>query len=343
MNDLAVNLARRSTVLHPSGLKVQTPLLIPSFSTKGFRVCKERSEICDALEITSEWLTDSMLISAYDLGHGLIPRPADLSGTPEFIVVDSGGYEKRIEHDLSTAVHWPHLPLEWNARKHTEELDRWPERFAACFVSYDEPGLARSVEEQVQAATELFECYPGQLHTFLLKPTTNEQKYLTTAISDVLAAPHLLRGFQFVGVTESELGPSMLQRMFEVARLRRAMDAAGLATPIHVFGALDPLTSCLLFLSGAEVFDGLTWLRYAYHEGMCVYRSNYGALAVGARYRDDRVYARMLTDNVHYIQGLAVQMNTFLLEHDFSKFHHHSVFLRAQLDELRARLLQGGE
>jgi hypothetical protein len=34
------------------------------------------------------------------------------------------------------------------------------------------------------------------------------------------------------------------------------LDEAGVKSPIHVFGALDPLTVCLYFVAGAEVFDG---------------------------------------------------------------------------------------
>src|SRR5579884_1115566 len=129
MTDLAARLARRTTVKHPSGVSIETPLLVPSFSSKGFRVTKDTSEVHEALEMTSEWLTETMLISAYDLAHGHIPRPEDLPATPELILVDSGGYEMRIEHDMSTAVHWPHVPLPWDEDRYRGVLDAWPDRF----------------------------------------------------------------------------------------------------------------------------------------------------------------------------------------------------------------------
>lgn len=341
MTDAAMNLARRSVVQHPAGMDLNTPLLVPSFSSKGFRVTNDSSEVREALQVTSEWLTDTMLISAYDLAHEHIPRPKDLPATPELIIVDSGGYEMRIEHDMSTAVHWPHQPLAWGEERYRDELDLWPDRFLAAFVSYDDPHQRLPLAEQVAKATELFSRYPRQLHTFLLKPETVDQKHLTIAINSVTETPHQLAPFQFIGVTEKELGSSMLDRMHNVARLRLALDGAGVKAPLHVFGALDPLSCVLFFLAGAEVFDGLTWLRYAFRNGLCIYHRDYGALSVGVQRRDSLVRARILTDNVHYLQRLSVQMENFLLDRDFGKFEHHGAFLENEYDSLRSRLRGG--
>jgi hypothetical protein len=62
----------------------------------------------------------------------------------------------------------------------------------------------------------------------LLKPETTDQKYLTQAIKAVTDGPHLLAPFSFIGVTEKELGSSTLDRMHGVARLRMALDLAGI-------------------------------------------------------------------------------------------------------------------
>jgi len=282
-----------------------------------------------------------MLISAYDLAYGHIPHPEDLPAVPELIIVDSGGYETRIEHDMSTAVHWPHEPLPWDETSYREELDQWPDRFPASFVSYDDPSKRLPLAKQVANAVDLFSRYPGQLHTFLIKPETTGQKDLSNVIATVISAPQQITGFDFIGVTEKELGSSMLDRMYNVARLRIALDGTNIRTPLHVFGALDPLSCVLFFLAGAEVFDGLTWLRYAFRDGLCVYSQNYGALAIGVQHRDSRVRARILTDNVHYLQRLSIQMEKFLLDRDFAQFEHHAEFLASEYDTLRARL-QGG-
>ncbi len=208
MNFDLETLARRTVVEHPAGLRFETPLLVPSFSSKGFRATKETSEIHDTLQVTSEWLTESMLISAYDLGHGHIPRPEALPVTPELIIVDSGGYEMRVEHDMSAAVHWPHKPLPWDEIRYQAELNGWPDRFAACFVSYDDPGQRYSVAKQVEAAKVMLSNYPRQLHTFLLKPETVGQVYLSKAIESIIRDASQLEAFHFIGVTEKELGKS---------------------------------------------------------------------------------------------------------------------------------------
>jgi hypothetical protein len=341
MTDLAQGLARRSTIRHPTKITIETPLLVPSFSSKGFQVTKESSAVQEAFDLSSEWLTETMLVSAYDIAHKHISQPEDLIVTPDLIIVDSGGYEMRFDHDMSTAVHWPHQPLPWDEARYQTVLDNWPERLSASFVSFDDPSKKVPLVAQIDSATNLFARHSNQLHTFLLKPETEEQRDLGAAIDSVIMAPETLAPFDFIGVTEKELGNSLLSRMHNIARLRTALDRADVGAPIHVFGALDPLACILFFLAGAEVFDGLTWLRYAFRDGLCIYQSNYGALEVGTDRRDDLVRARIYTDNVHYLQKMSGQMRKFLLDRDFARFGHHAEFLRDGYDSLRARL-QGG-
>ena len=332
-------LARCSSVRVPGGVPIETPILIPSFSSKGFRVDKNgTSEVRQVLEFASDWLTDAMLVSAYDMHYGHIPRPEELSMAPELTVVDSGGYEARIEHDLSTSVHSPHEPRAWSEELLDGVLRTWPRRFAATFVTYDHPAHRQTFCDQVDAAKTFVAKYPGQLHTILLKPETDEQRYLKTTLQRACAAAEELSLFDFIGVTEKELGHSMLDRMFELAKLRLALDDADVKRPIHVFGALDPLTSALYFLAGAEVFDGLTWLRYAYRDGLCVYQANHGVLAIGCDARDTSVRAQTLTSNVHYLRTLRSEMRKFTLDQNFAHFKHNGAALQSEFDSLRTKL-----
>src|SRR5688500_5201088 len=100
--------ARKSKLIHPSGSTLDTPLLIPSFSSKGFSVDKDGiSETATALKITSESIYESMLISAYDIHYGYIPL-GEISGAfPQITFVDSGGYETSDSFDLSTTFKHP--------------------------------------------------------------------------------------------------------------------------------------------------------------------------------------------------------------------------------------------
>ena len=55
--------------------------------------------------------------------------------------------------------------------------------------------------------------------------------------------------------------------MKNIAQIRRALDGVGLDTPLHVFGSLDTVTTPMYFMAGADIFDGLTWLRFAFYNG----------------------------------------------------------------------------
>jgi hypothetical protein len=332
-------LARASTVIHPLGGRIDTPLLVPSFSSKGFvDVRDEESEVEKALRISSEWITEAMLVSAYDIHYKFIPPPEALDGTPSVIIVDSGGYEAGIDHDLSVAAVFPYEPKPWTLTELVKVLDAWPDRYAAIFVSFDRPDERLPVAEQVAAARELFGRYPLQLSNMLLKPETKDQHTLKKPLEVVSAEPSIVAGFSFIGVTEKELGGSLLDRMVALARLRLKLDEAGVTAPIQVFGALDPVSSCLYFLSGAEVFDGLTWLRYGYETGLCIYRANYGALNVGIQTRDDLVRVKTITENYYSLQKLQIAMQKFANDRDFRVFEQHERFLSEAYDQLRTRV-----
>jgi hypothetical protein len=205
-------------------------------------------------------------------------------------------------------------------------------------VTYDDAVERHPFLEQLEAGRAFIARYPDQLHTILLKPETDTQKYLTKTLQQAAIAASDLAAFDFIGVTEKELGSSVLDRMCEIAKMRLALDDAGVTRPIHVFGALDPLSTSLYFLAGAEVFDGLTWLRYAYRDGLCVYQPNNGVLKIGTDRRDDRVRAQTLTENVHYLPRLRAEMRKFTLDQDFAQFKHNSDALRSEFDSLRAKL-----
>ena len=69
-------LARSTTLRHPIAGSITTPLLIPSFSSKGFGAsAKGRPEVGTLLKLAREQLTESMLLSAYDLHYKYVKRP----------------------------------------------------------------------------------------------------------------------------------------------------------------------------------------------------------------------------------------------------------------------------
>ena len=87
-----------------------------------------------------------------------------------------------------------------------------------------------------------------------------------------------LRGFNIIGVTEKDLGANLLDRLMRVAILRKGLDDVGVNAPIHLWGGLDPILTPLFFFAGAEIFDGISWLRYAYNKGIAINRECYAVV-----------------------------------------------------------------
>jgi hypothetical protein len=292
--------ARTSTIRHKtSGVTLQTPLLIPSFSSKGFAKSKKdsKSEVGIILAAAGEFLTETYLISAYDIYYGHLPGPSELPFTPEMIFLDSGGYEISTDRDYSSVIDPLPAPEKWDIEKWESIISAWPEEFPLVAVSYDHHEERVRFLEQAKNARKRFRCCPHHLHSLLIKPETTTQNLLSEALNSAIANAHELGSFDLIGVTEKELGRSMIDRMVQIARLRRAMDEASVQAPIHVFGALDPLSVCLYYVAGAEIFDGLTWIRYTFDEGRCVYTHNVGAMKYGINVPDNQVKSRSLAGN----------------------------------------------
>ena len=334
---MLTTLARRRRIPHPLGITIETPLLVPSFSSKGFGYNKAgQSEVKKIFEVASEYLTDTMLISAYDLANGHI-GPIE-SAITEVTIIDSGGYEISDFHDLSAVYQQPSRPDdgdEWTEERLCKVYNSWPNHIPAIIVNFDRQDLRYSLQEQMERARKLFSNYRHQLHTLLVKPESEDQRFIQT--KNVMAQIEELRDFDIIGFTEKELGNSILARMKTISNIRLAMDDAAVDRPIHVYGSLDPITSVLYFLAGAEIFDGLTWLRYGYSEGVACYYHNYGARSIGIDRTDDFVKAKTIQDNLSYLLDLKHQMQKFLLEGDFGKFGNNSDTLRESYDLLRTK------
>ena len=339
-----MSLLARSTMLrHPSGATFETPLLVPSFSSKGFGVLREpdsagvrreRSEILEIYQVAVELLTDCMLVSAYDLYHANVPFPE--RAIAELTVVDSGGYETSDVQDLSGIYAHGANPKDWDAGKHEEVLAAWPGHIPAIFVSYDSPHEFLSLSSQIDRALTLRAKHRNQLFALLLKPSTKDQKYIQ--IRELVAAADELGGFDVLGVTEKELGNSCLERMVNIGKLRLALDDANVASPLHIFGSLDPISVPLYLLAGAEIFDGLTWLRYGYDEGAALYRHNVAARRIGIDRRDDFIKLKVMQDNLGHLTDLRNTIRRFLNDRDFAKFGPNQDLLRVSLELLRTKL-----
>jgi hypothetical protein len=326
-------LARSTTLQHPVGRPLVTPLLVPSFSSKGFGVSpKGKPEVSRQLQIATQFITDSMLLSAYDIHHGHVKAPR--RAIAEITFVDSGGYESTSFQDLSEFFVHSVQPKPWDEDRLCRTLDRWPDHIPAVFIGFDHRG---EIPRQAKRAHHLLKRYPRQLHALLIKPKAKKERLLP--ISDMVANVADLARFHIIGVTEKELGDSLIDRMDNISRIRLALDDANLrGIPLHIFGSLDPITVPLYFMAGAEIFDGLTWLRYGYHGGAALYRWNSAVLRHGVHHTDEQIKLLTMQENLIGLSELTTQLKRLLNDpHDFEKLAPNGDTMRKAFDLLRTR------
>lgn len=315
---------RSRTIVHPSGEKFETPLLVPSFSSKGFALHKSKennavSECFEIMMVGAGFIEESLLVSAYDLFYELVPNPAAFKSA-RINFIDSGGYETSQVYDLSGINKFYREVKPWDANRFKDVLSKWPKDMSGIMVSFDHIDIRISIEEQVNNARKLFHENNSFMSDFLIKPETKAQDFIQ--IANIIVKPQLLSGFNIIGVTEKEIGNSQLDRMLNIAKLRRAMDKDGNSSPIHVFGSLDPINVILYFLAGAEIFDGLTWLKFAYHNGAAIYIQNYSILSpkYGIETKDGSLKRNFWVDNLTFLSKLKHALINFNAERNYDYF-----------------------
>jgi hypothetical protein len=322
-------LARRRS-LKFKGVEIErTPLLVPSFSSKGF------PEVTEILQYCSELIVGPILISAYDLHYQTINPPFDFAS---LIFLDSGGYEASKDLDLSDTGERDHTPEKWTPEFHRDVVNAWNPLVPSVLISYDHPAERLPIAGQIRRARKAATARPDMLHEILLKPETPGSKRVK--VESIRRHIRAIGEFDAIGITEKEIGSSLLERMKNIALLRMALERAGIDKPLHVFGSLDTITSSLYFLAGADIFDGLTWLRYAFDEGSTLYKQNYGAtlpLDTKLHVLDGICWNK----NYRYLQGLQEEMRRFLGTGSFESFKFHGERLRKALETVLEEIGDG--
>jgi len=295
----------------------ETPMLVPSYSSKGFLNIKH------IIKNTEPFIYGPVLFSAYDFKHDFLPKEISF---PSLIFFDSGGYEAQKEADLSE--YFDSLSAEykdchgWSEKKFEEAVKDFQPLVPIVHISYDHPKRRIPIPEQVAAALKFGEPTSQLCRELLIKPST-DRKFLD--MDEVNAHVKKYAPFAVIGVTEKELGSSLLDRMTNVARLRQALQAAHLdSTPIHVFGSLDTISTLLYFVMGADVFDGLTWLRYGYDKGRTVYRHEYAANNFAPNKLTQDADEQCLRMNYNYLQEMELQMKAYITTGEFSSFKYNA-------------------
>ena len=92
----------------PNGDYFETPLLLPSFSSKGF------PDLRKIIKILDEHISGPVLISAYDVYYKMIQKKINFS--QNLLFVDSGGYECSSIVDFTNHSIGIYKPKRWNEK-----------------------------------------------------------------------------------------------------------------------------------------------------------------------------------------------------------------------------------
>jgi hypothetical protein len=314
---------RTSILKHPLGIEISTPLLIPSYSSKGFAMHDGKSELCNIMIFTKEFIYETQLLSAYDIYYRHMLDTMELNPT-QLTIIDSGGYETSNNFDLSETRKYDRSKKDWSKELFNEVLDNWTELYPAIVVSYDAVELKIPIKEQVKNALNFFNSKTQFLTDFLIKPIEIESNFID--INEVLKNTTSFADFNIIGVTEKELGDSYFTRMKNIYLLRNELDKNNISSPIHVFGALDPLSVILYFIMGAEIFDGLSWLKYDYYNCCASYVNNSSILKnIESVYlSDNEIRMQTIKDNIYQLETLKNILIDFSQNKDYGIFDKFS-------------------
>ena len=289
-----------------NGVELSTPLLIPSLSSRAIGRLPSRSlsqgdselEPCSIFHSESliDGIEESLLISAYDIHHGFLAKSTTFKSgftrspyaQSRILLIDSGWYEKG---GFSTDKQFgdnQYESLPWEESDYRYTIDSLDSDMRPIVVSWDQFG---TYPEQVAAGQNFFGGRSTIASTLLLKPPNDSGLHdLDKFSGDDFAN---LRAFDVIGVTDREMGETVIDRLVNIARLRRSLDEKGVESPLHIFGGLDPLYTPLYFAAGGELFDGLGWLRYSYREGVAMHRDAAAVL--------DRQITKRKIPNLHSV------------------------------------------
>lgn len=318
-----------------NGIEVgETPMLIPSFSS---RANINVTEMIDIMKESTIGLP--ILVSAYDVCYsGIFPESSS-----NLIFLDSGGYECAIDNNISETGYYSPEALEWNEEKHLETIQKWDkmtEKWSnpvkTVLISYDHPSKRLKIQEQIDATKKLFDNSNNLLKEFLIKPEKEGEREIN--LQNLLRNINLLASFDIFGVTEKELGNTIFDRMVNLAKIRIEMDRNDINIPIHVFGSLDTITTPLYYFAGADIFDGLSWLRFTFHGGNTLYTSSAGPKLQGIHNTMTRIEVRSFHDNITYLRRLKMKLEEFENDGDFNHFGIHSKFFDETHNQLMVKV-----
>jgi hypothetical protein len=336
-------LARISQLTHPNGSIIELPKAVPSFSSKGFPIIKNKkmkreiSEVDNALKMIGPLTKSSILISAYDIYKNHLIDPLSYCNDKELVIIDSGGYELSDYFDATEPKYQPVRPdKNFTVTEYEKIIKKLNKSKSFVISNYDYSTTNKSIPNQIEEAKILFNKFPKFLHSFIIKPI---KKGNFIEIDEIIRYLPEMRIFNIIGIIDNDLGDNILKQLVNIAKLRIALNDRGMEVPIHIWGGLDPFITPLYFCAGAEIFDGVSWLRYGYYDNMAIPRDTFDALSSNVTNKDKAIADRLLK-NINYLEDLPFRMQRFVIkgEPDFSVWENHSNQIKKIYEKLLTKI-----
>ena len=301
MNKLQSEPSRR--VFHNERL----PLFFYSYSSKGFQ------DIGNLISNTLQYVP-MYLLSLYDYKYHIIDgnqKISEMINTEDtrFRIWDSGGYELLGNSNHET----------WTEQTYIETANMIPWNNKDILGSYDTPNEEIPLKEQIQRAFELYSKIKGTFYRNLLIHTSYDMD-----IERLIAIlkPYI-EDFHVLGVTEKEIAPTYAHGIRFIRNLRASLSAIQTKhyIPIHIFGCFDMKTVIRFALAGADIFDGLTWLRYYFSRKEVLYQKEFQyALPIDGLIRGGGLKNRMWRHNITAMTELHSDLVFSIRTNDYGNF-----------------------
>jgi hypothetical protein len=302
-------------------IDVSTPLIVPSFSSRGFPNLKR------IYEYTKQFVPDVSLLSSYDLYYHFLDKNIYSS---DLMFIDSGGYETQsiqstfFGDDIYSCK--SNFPIkEWNYDLHKKVLNKLENNSQFVFVNHDDWKAPKSILNQIETAVDFFNEYPSVASDFLVKPETFNEQYIN--VNKLIDYVDSLNHFSILGITEKELGASILDRCYNIFKIRSALNEKKISIPIHIFGCLTPELIITYFLCGADIFDGLAWLRYSFHELGTFYPGTAILFNQEWNYSEPDLFLAYSIRNLRQLESLSREMKKFANSNIISEFSYSNFII----------------
>lgn len=325
----------RKLSLKQNGIEIgTTPMFIPSISSRITIPINEILVTIKKLDIP----IGPFLISAYDLNYTNI-SPIEF---PELLFIDSGGFECLNDRENTYLGLYDAQAKKWTREMHTNKIKefinerkKWSTKPPLAIVSYDHPDDKERLENQISKAEELFSTTNNSIKELLIKAEPGTDYINVDIIKDNINS---LNRFDIIGFTEKELGYSLYQRMSIIAKIRLLMDSKKICKPIHIFGSLDTVTTPLYYFAGADIFDGLSWLRFVYDKESTYYGNSYAPRKYGAEKSNNNLFAEVMNDNYTYLLMLKNWLIKYYEKGTFDQFGNNSEFFKFYYEKMITEL-----